>query len=153
MGDYTPVYPRGDAITLTASAAVSGGDLLEVSGNGTVAKTATLASEKLVGVAADDTPVNGRVTVWGLGPVHIGLADGTVTAGDQVGSTNTAGRQVKTIVATAAAIDVGVSPTQGSINTAVNAGISAAVNAARGVVGVALTTASDGNPVRWMMAR
>jgi hypothetical protein len=151
--DYTPPYPRGDAITLTASSAVSGGDLLEVSGNNTVAKTATLISTKLVGVAADDTPTNGRVTVWGLGPVHIGLADGTITAGDQIGSTNTAGRQVKTIPPTAAAVDVGAAFNQAADNTAINGGINAAVNAARGVIGVALTTASDGNPVRWMMAR
>jgi hypothetical protein len=153
MGDYTPPYIRGDVITLTASGAVTAADPLEVSGNGTVAKCVTAASEKFVGVAADDTPSNGRVTVYGLGPVHESIADGTVTAGDQVGTTSTAGRQVKTIPPTAAAVDVGAAFNQAADNTAINTGINAAVNAARGVIGVALTTAADGQKVRWMMAR
>lgn len=132
MPDYTPVYVEGDSITLTASTAVSGGDMLEVTGAGTVGKVATLASTKFVGVASADVPSGGRVMFWCRGPVHESLADGTVTAGDQVTSTATAGRQVKT----AAAV---TTPTAGDVTTT------------RAVLGVALTTAADNLKVRWML--
>jgi hypothetical protein len=144
MADYTPVNVPGKIWTSTASAAITGGDILVVSGSGTVAKAAAIAATNFVGVAADDTAINGRVTVYGRGIVHESLADGTVTAGDQVGSTSTAGRQVKTIVPSAA--DLGATYVQATVNTAVNG----AITAARGVVGIAITTASDNAKVRWI---
>jgi hypothetical protein len=144
MGDYTPVYLPGDVITGTASATVTGRQLLEVTGNGTVGPTATLQSMKIVGVAAQDAVAPGRVTYYGRGTVHDNLADGTVTAGDAVGSTATAGREVKTIPPPS--VDVGAAFNQAADNTAINAGI----QGSRAVLGVALTTAADGLKVRWM---
>src|SRR6476469_2831442 len=100
MSDYTPVYVPGRVITLTASGAVSGGDLLTVSGSGTVQKLAFGAvNQVIVGGAANDTPINGRVTVYGRGTVHESVANGTVTAGDKLVTPitgDTAGAQVKT---------------------------------------------------------
>lgn len=147
MSDYTPVYVPGKVITLTASAAVSGGDLLVVSGSGTVAKLAFGASQQvIVGVAADDTPVNGRVTVYARGIVHESVAMGTVTAGDLLTTPitgDTAGSQVKT--APPDANSAGQEPTvYDAAHTA------AAVNLARSVFGIALTTATNPNKVRWM---
>jgi hypothetical protein len=54
--DYTPPYPRGREITLTVSVACVGGDLLAVSGSGTVAPwvPAATPSTKIIGVAAQD---------------------------------------------------------------------------------------------------
>lgn len=145
MSDYTPPYVPGKIWTATASAIVAGGDLLVVSGSGTVAKAAANAAANWVGVAADDTPASGRVTVFGRGIIHESLADGTVTAGDQVGTTSTAGRQVKTVAVSA--VDIGSSPTvQATANAAINAGL----NAVRGVAGIALTTGADNAKVRWM---
>jgi len=138
MPDYTPPYAPGRIVTLTVSAAVTARDLLVVSGSGTVAKAAANASTSWVGVAGNDTPINGRCTVFGRGIIHESIADGTVTAGDQVGTTSTAGRQVKTV----AVQDVGGAPSQATIN--------AALVALRGVAGIALTTAADGLIVRWM---
>lgn len=158
MTDYTPVYVPGRVITLTASAAVSGGDLLVVSGSGTVAKLAFAASpQQIVGVAESDTPVNGRVTVFARGIVHESVAQGTVTAGQLITTPvtgDTAGAQVKAFAVSALANqDVTVSPTQTTINTAINA-VVAALNGASGagscIFGIALTTASNPAKVRWM---
>lgn len=143
MADYTPVYVPGKVITATCSAAVTGGQPLVVSGSGTVAPAASLASPSVVGVAASDTPINGRVTVYARGIVHESVATGTITAGDQVGSSGTAGN-VATIPVSA--VDLGAAYVQATVNTAVNAGLAAA----RAVLGIALTTAVNPAKVRWM---
>lgn len=146
MPDYTPVYIQGRSLTLTLSASCVGGDLLAVSGSGTVAPWVPNAtpSTKIIGVAAEDTPTAGRVTVFGFGPVHESLADGPVTAGDQLVAASSAGRQVKSLPASN--LDLGAAFNQAADNTVVNLGI----NNARSVLGVALTTAADGQKVRWM---
>src|SRR5258707_9513458 len=85
MPDYTPPY-LGRVVTLAASAAITGGQVVEVSGSGTVQPCATAGSVKAVGVALADTPVNGRASIAAFGPVHetaVATA-ATVTAGDQV---------------------------------------------------------------------
>lgn len=142
MPDYTPVYIPGKVYTTTASGAVTGGDLLVVSGNGTVAKQSAVG-QTIVGVAASDTPASGRVSVYGRGIIHESVAIGTVTAGDQVGSSATSGA-VATVVASA--VDLGASFVQGTSNTALNAGL----NSLRSICGIALTTAANPAKVRWM---
>jgi hypothetical protein len=91
-------------------------------------------STKIVGVAGADTPVNGRVMVWGFGPVHESIADGTVTAGDQIIAASTAARQVKTCPAV-------TTPTAGDVTNT------------RSILGVALTTVADNLKVRWMQTQ
>jgi hypothetical protein len=131
MPDYTPVYVPSKVVTLTASGAVVGGDLLEVSGSGTVRKCATLATIGYVGVAGEDTAANGRVTVYCRGFVHESVADGSVTAGDQLLTSATAGRQVKTVPPS-------TTPTKADVDNT------------RAIIGVALTSAADNAKVRWM---
>lgn len=82
MAEYLPIYKPGQAITLKASAAITGGKLLEVSGSGTVAH-AGAASTKTVGVAGFDAANGADVTVYTGGVQHLEAA-GEVTAGDQV---------------------------------------------------------------------
>jgi hypothetical protein len=144
--DYTPPYIIGRQITLTASGPVFGGDILAISGSGTVATVVPSAtpSARVVGVAAQDVPTNGRVSLYGFGPVHESLADGVITAGDQVTTAVTAGRQVRTLPVSA--VDVGAAFNQASDNTAINL----AVSNTRSIIGVAITTAADGQKVRWM---
>lgn len=144
MADYVPVYLPGEVMSGSASASITGGQLLEVTGSDQVGPTATLQSQKIIGVAAKDVLSGERVPFYGRGVVHESLADGTVTAGDLVGSTNTAGRGVKTIVPSA--IDAGATYVQAAVNTAINAGL----QTDRAVLGVALRTAADGLKVRWM---
>jgi hypothetical protein len=118
MADYTPVALPGTAYTFQASGTITGGDLVGMTGALTVNKISSLASLAYVGVAGQDAAIGQKVTVYVDKAIHESIADGTVTAGDQLTSTNTANRQVKTLIPTA--VDVGASPTQGSINTAIN---------------------------------
>lgn len=115
MGDYVPLYKPGQAITRQASAAITGGQVVVVTGDGTVGPSAA-ASAAFVGVAAFDAAVGDQVTVH-KGGVQRPVASGAVAAGD--------------IVVTAAA---------GRVVT----------NAAPGAgqqVGIALSTAADGESV------
>lgn len=135
MSDYTPVYVPGKVVTLTASAAVKGGDVLVVSGSGTVATVATATNgQPIVGVAADDTPINGRVTVYARGIVHESVAQATVTAGDLLITPQT-GATAGSMVQTAPAI---TTPTAADVTNS------------RMIFGVALTTAANPAKVRWM---
>jgi hypothetical protein len=82
--------------------------------------------------------INDKVTIYGRGTVHESVAEGTVTAGDEIVTSAAIGRQVKTQLAS----NLVTSPT--------GAQVSADINAARAVLGIALTTATDGLKVRWM---
>lgn len=81
MSDFTPVIPAGPAFTSTASAAITGGQLLEVTGDNTVGPAAA-GSQKVVGQAAHDAASGARVTVHGRGPITEATAAATVTAGN-----------------------------------------------------------------------
>lgn len=81
MADYTPVYSPGTAFTQTTSAAVTGGQLLENTGAGTVGP-ASAGSLKVIGVAAHDAALGAKVTIHALaGVVHETTSSLTVTAG------------------------------------------------------------------------
>ncbi|MFC3504817.1 capsid cement protein [Micromonospora krabiensis] len=105
MADYTPVYTNGNKpMTKTASAAITGGQIVAASGVSTVAP-AGAASTAVVGVAAHDAANGARVTVWPLTNVEhevTVVAAGTVTAGDGV-VTGASGTAATAAVATAAA--------------------------------------------------
>ena len=124
MSDYNPVYTGGcKPFTLTASATVTGGQVLISTGINTVGP-ATATSGKFVGVAAMDAASGARVTVWPIpGCIHESTASGAVTAGDPL-ATGAAG--------TAAS---------GTLGTLAAAGQ---------LLGTALTTAADTAKVRWM---
>jgi hypothetical protein len=124
MADYTPVYSGGAVpFTLTTSAAVTGGQVLVASAAGTVGPSAG-ASAVAIGVAAHDAASGGKVTVWPLANVvHELTTTGTVTALDGV-----------------------TSGTAGTVAT----GVVATVAAAGTLIGIALTTATTGNKVRFV---
>jgi hypothetical protein len=125
MADYTPVYAGGARpFTLTTSGVVTGGNVLVVSGAGTVAASGG-ASAVAIGVAAHDAASGARVTVWPLDNVihELPVATGTVTAADGVTSSTTGG--VTTAV----------------VGTAAAAGT---------LIGIALTTAASPNKVRFV---
>jgi hypothetical protein len=106
MADYAPLYMPGDAITAVTSAAVTAGQTLIVSGNGTVGP-ATADSNAYVGVAAFSAGSGANVTMHGRGQVHISTASGGITAGARV-NTGAAG----TVASAAAGVgNVGVALT------------------------------------------
>lgn len=86
MADYAPIYLYADQITATTSAAVTGGQLLHVSGDGTVAP-APADSHAFVGTAAQDAASGARVSYCPRGKVHESTTDGAVTAGNNVFTT------------------------------------------------------------------
>jgi sulfate adenylyltransferase subunit 1 (EFTu-like GTPase family) len=131
--------------TSTASGTISGGDPLEVSGSGTVAKVASANSVKFLGIAAHDATNGNSIRLYVINPIFDGIADSAITAGDQLVASNTASKTVKTIAA--ANVDVTSSFVQATVNSAINN----SVNQARSTIGLALTSASDGGTVRWMM--
>lgn len=130
MADYVPKYTPGQAITSQASAAITGGQLVAVSGAGTVAPTVG-ATTAWLGVAAFNAAIGDKVTLHKGGVQRI-VAAGAINAGDQVISA-AAGRVAS--LAAAATATVGD------------------INAARQVVGTALTTAADGASVEIDMDR
>lgn len=98
MADYLPKFKPGQAVTFTASADVTGGRLVAVTGNRTVGP-AGADSAAVVGVASRDAKTGERVTVFTrAGGVHPLTASGAVVAGVKVSSA-TAGK-IQTIGST-----------------------------------------------------
>lgn len=123
----------GGTFTSVASGTITGGDPLEVSGDGTVAKVAGASSLKFVGIAAHDASTSGAIQIYTSKYVFDSPAAAAITPGAQVVASSTASR---TVAAKAAA----------------STAVAADINDARAIVGVALTNAAaDGNTVRWMM--
>lgn len=82
MADYLPLFKPGAAVTFSASTAVTGGRLVEITGDRTVAHAAA-ASTKVAGIAAHDAAVGDHVTVYS-GGVQRPVASGAIAAGDRV---------------------------------------------------------------------
>ncbi len=83
MSAYEPKFLYSDTITGTTSATVTGGQVLIVSGNGTVGP-ATADSNAVVGVAAHDAASGALVTYFPRGKVHVSTASGGITAAARV---------------------------------------------------------------------
>jgi len=128
--EHLPVFKPGQAVTLKASAAVTGGQVVAITGIGTVGPAGANAVN-WIGVASNDAAINDNVTIYADGVQSV-TASGTVTAGDLVVCA-AAGA-----VATLAAV---TTPTAGD------------VTGTRGIVGVAISTATTGNKVRVKFAR
>ncbi|PRI10924.1 DUF2190 family protein [Leucobacter massiliensis] len=86
MADYLPKFKPGQSVTFTASADVTGGRLVEVTGNRSVGP-AGADSASVVGVAGFDAKAGERVTVFTrAGGVQQLTASGPIAAGDKVSS-------------------------------------------------------------------
>lgn len=84
MAEFSPLFKPGAEFTRTTSAAVTGGQVLIVSGSGTVAPAST-ASAAVVGVAANDAASGADVNVITTGVCNLGAA-GAISAGASVAS-------------------------------------------------------------------
>lgn len=82
MAEYLPIHTPGQAITLKASATITAGQVVAVSGSGTVAP-AGADSATWVGVAAFDAATNDDVTIYAGGTQSV-TASGAITAGDAI---------------------------------------------------------------------
>jgi hypothetical protein len=120
MAEFLPKYKPGQSWTSTASATITAGQLLAVSGSGTVGP-AGANSVSWVGVAAFDAASAEKVTVYS-GGIAVLTASGAITAGAQV------------VPAASGAV---------SALAAVTSPTAADVTNSRAIVGVALTTAAS----------
>lgn len=82
MPDYSPLHKPGQTITRQTTAAVTGGQVLIVTGSGTVGPS-TAATHLWVGFAAHDAASGEYVTVEKDG-VQRPTASGSITAGQLV---------------------------------------------------------------------
>ena len=82
MAEYLPLHKPGQSLTRTASAAITGGQLVIVSGSGTVAPSSA-ATHAWLGVAGFDAASGKTVTVH-TGGTHRLTASGGITAGQLV---------------------------------------------------------------------
>lgn len=82
MADYVPVLQDGDSFTLAASATITAGQVLAVTGSGTVGP-AGAAAVNWVGVAGFDAVSGDQVTLYRDG-WQTCTASGTIAAGDLV---------------------------------------------------------------------
>ena len=82
MADHLPKF-TGGAVTFTASAAITGGQVVEVTGDRTVGPS-TAASAKAVGTAAHDAASGAKVVVHLPGPVDTAVSAAAILAGAKV---------------------------------------------------------------------
>jgi len=82
MAEYLPLHIPGKAITRQASGTITGGQLVIVSGSGTVA-AGSAATHLWLGVAAFDAASGDSVTVYSEGVQRL-TATGSITAGQLV---------------------------------------------------------------------
>lgn len=118
MAELPLRYLPGHNVTFIATAGVTGGQCVKVSGNMSVAPT-TAVGDQGIGQALYDAITGALVGVGMAGPVATFTASSTVAAGDRVGPSAVAG-QIATIAAA-------VTPTAAEVN-----------NGTRGVIGIAL---------------
>lgn len=107
MAEYLPVFKPGQSVTYKASATIVGGQVVAITGVGTVGP-AGATSAAWIGVASNDAATNDNVTVY-VGGVQSVTASGTVTAGDAV-ATGAAGT-VATAATPTSAQFVGIATT------------------------------------------
>lgn len=86
MADYLPKFNGGAVVTFTATAAITGGQVVAVNGVRSVAP-AGADSGAIAGVAARDAKTGEQVAVFvGGGVVHKVVASAEITAGAKVTS-------------------------------------------------------------------
>lgn len=108
MADYLPKFKPGQAVTFTASADVTGGRLVAVTGNRTVGP-AGADSAAVVGVAGFDALSGERVTVFTrAGGVQQLVASGAIAAGVKVSAAATG--KIQTVGSTVNPIGLALEP-------------------------------------------
>ena len=84
MGDHLLKHKPGQAVTFTASTAIVGGNVVEVTGDRTVGVPAAATSAKSIGSAAHDAAINDSVIVHLNGPVDTFISAAAIAAGANV---------------------------------------------------------------------
>lgn len=107
MAEYLPIRTPGHVPTFKASAAITAGQLVAITGSGTVGP-AGATSAAWIGVAGTDAATNDSIAVYRGGTQAL-VASGAVAAGDAVASA--AGGKVATAATPTSAQFVGIAET------------------------------------------
>lgn len=84
MADHLLKFKPGQAVSFTATTAITGGQVVEVTGNRTVGVPTGAASTKAIGTAGHDAAIGDQVIVWLAGPVDTMTSAAAITAGASV---------------------------------------------------------------------
>lgn len=81
---YLPAFRPGDTVTMSVTAPVTGGQLVQVGSVDRSVAPAAAASTSIVGVAGHDAAVGDKLTVEVGKPIHVLKAAGAITRGQRV---------------------------------------------------------------------
>ena len=84
MADHLPMFKPGQAITFTATTAIVGGQVVEVTGDRSVGVPAAAASTMSIGTAGQDAAINDQLVVHVSGPVDTMTSAAAISAGAEV---------------------------------------------------------------------
>lgn len=84
MGEYLPLHRPGEVVTFDVTAAVTGGQAVEVGSADWAVAPAAAASAKYVGIAAHDAAVGDKLAVEVGKPIHELVASGAIARGAKV---------------------------------------------------------------------
>lgn len=84
MTDHLPMHKPGQAVTFTASTAITGGQVVEVTGNRTVGVPASAGSTKAIGSAGHNAAIGDQVIVHLPGIVDTFTSSAAIAAGASV---------------------------------------------------------------------
>jgi predicted RecA/RadA family phage recombinase len=84
MADHLLKFKPGQAVTFTATTAITGGQVVEVTGNRSVGVPTSAASAKAIGTAGHDVASGDQVIVHLPGPVDTAVAAAAIAAGANV---------------------------------------------------------------------
>lgn len=84
MGDHLLKFKPGHAVSFTATTAITGGQVVEITGNRSVGVPTGAASLKAIGTAGHDAAVGDQVVVHIPGPVDTMTAAAAIAAGANV---------------------------------------------------------------------
>lgn len=84
MVDHLLKFKPGQAVSFTATTAITGGQVVEVTGNRSVGVPTAAASLKAIGTAGHDAGIGDQVVVHLNGPVDTMIAAAAVAAGVNV---------------------------------------------------------------------
>lgn len=112
MGDHLLKFKPGQAVSFAATTAITGGQVVEVTGNRSVGVPAAAASVKTIGSAGHDAAIGDQVIVHLNGPVDTFTSAAAITAGSKVENatlgkvqTLTTGRELGIALTAATAAD------------------------------------------------
>ena len=112
MADHLPMFKPGQDVTFTATTAITGGQVVEVTGDRKVGVPAAAASTKTIGTAGQDAAINDLLAVHLAGPVDTMTSAAAIAAGADVENaaagkvqTRTTGRSLGVALNAATAAD------------------------------------------------